>query len=254
VTQRGDTAMARISILMYHQVGEFARPAAHRSTYCHIRRFRAQMAYLHKAGIPVLALPDAFAILCEGRPFQGHGVVLTFDDGDSSFADYAHPVLARYGFPASVFVVSALIGQPAGWFAADGRETPAIMDAETIRALHRQAVLFGAHTLSHPRLSRVSTDQIVQEVEQSKAQLEALLGETMDFFCYPYGDYDERVIAAVKRAGFRGALSCIRGSAVPGEEDPFQLPRKAISYGDTLLGFWWKLHVKHRKKRAPLGY
>lgn len=246
--------MSRISILMYHQVGEFSRPGAHRSTYCHIRRFRMQMAYLRVARIPVLSLDDAFAILFGGRPFHGHGVVLTFDDGDRSFADFAHPVLARYGFPASVFVVSALIGRPAAWFADDGREAPEIMDSETIRRLRRMNVTFGPHTLSHPRLSRMDTDRIVREVADSKAQMEALLGETMEFFCYPYGDYDERVVDAVKQAGFRGALSCIRGSAVPGDEDPFQLPRKAISFGDTLPGFWWKLHVKNRKKHQPGGY
>jgi peptidoglycan/xylan/chitin deacetylase (PgdA/CDA1 family) len=245
---------ARISILMYHQIGEFARPAAHRSTYCHIRRFTSQMRYLKALRIPVLSLPDAFAILFEGKPFNGHGVVLTFDDGDRSFADYAHPVLSRCGFPASVFVVSALVGQPASWFAAEGREAPAIMAADLIRSLRRQNVTFGPHTLSHPRLSRLNNAQIVAEVEQSKAQMEALLGEPMEFFCYPYGDYDERVVAAVKAAGFRGALSCIRGSAVPGAEDPFRLPRKAISYGDTLPGFWWKLHVKHRKKLVANGY
>ncbi len=239
---------------MYHQVGAFARPDAHRSTYCHIRRFRAQMAYLKVRRIPVLPLHEAFAILFEGRPFRGHGVVLTFDDGDLSFAESAYPVLSRWDFPASVFVVSALIGKPASWFAAEGRTAPAIMTAEMIRTLRRRKVTFGPHTLSHPRLSRLTTSQIVTEVEQSKAQMEALLDEPMDFFCYPYGDYDERVVAAVRQAGFRGALSCIRGSAVPGEEDPYQLPRKAISFGDTLPGFWWKLHVKHRKKQALVGY
>jgi len=151
-------------------------------------------------------------------------------------------------------VVSALTGQPASWFAADGRATPTIMDAETIRALRRQNVTFGPHTLSHPRLSRLADGQIIEEVEQSKAQMEALLGEPMDYFCYPYGDFDERVAAAVRGAGFRGALSCIRGSAVPGREDPFELPRKAISYGDSLPGFWWKLHVKNRKKLQAPGY
>jgi len=246
--------MTRISILMYHQVGEFARPAGHRSTYCHIRRFRTQMAYLHHARIPVLPLAEAFSILFEKRPFAGHGVVLTFDDGDRSFVDFAHPVLCRYGFPATVFVVSALTGQPAGWFAADGRATPTIMAAETIRELRRQNVTFGPHTLSHPRLSQLPTAQIVREVEQGKAQMEALLEEPMEFFCYPYGDYDERVVAVVRNAGFRGALSCIRGSAVPGRERPFELPRKAISYGDSLPGFWWKLHVKHRQKQQPAGY
>jgi peptidoglycan/xylan/chitin deacetylase (PgdA/CDA1 family) len=88
----------------------------------------------------------------------------------------------------------------------------------------------------------------VQEVVESKRQLDEVLGMPTDFFCYPYGDYDAQVVDVVKNAGFRGALSCIRGSAYPGREDPFQIPRKAISYGDSLVGFWWKLHMKNRKK------
>ena len=48
-----------ISVLMYHQVGVFARPAAHRAVFCHVKRFRAQMAYLKWMNIPVLSLePD----------------------------------------------------------------------------------------------------------------------------------------------------------------------------------------------------
>ena len=246
--------MPRISFLMYHQVGRFARPSAHRSTYCHVRRFRAQMRYLRLAGIPVLKLSDAFAILFEERPFHGHGVVLTFDDGCRDFHDQAYPVLKRHAFPAAVFVVSALIGQPAEWFAKEGRAAPAIMDSQTIRALSGQGVTFGPHTLTHPRLSRLDRAAVVAEVVESKRLLDEVLGRPTEYFCYPYGDYDEQVVAVVKEAGFKGALSCIRGSAYPGQEDPYQIPRKAISYGDSLAGFWWKLHMKNLKKTALQSY
>jgi peptidoglycan/xylan/chitin deacetylase (PgdA/CDA1 family) len=212
------------------------------------------MRYLRLAGIPVLSLPDAYAILFDKKPFNGHGVVLTFDDGCQDFHDHAFPVLKRHGFPAAVFVVSALIGKPAEWFAQEGRPAPAIMDAETIRGLSRQGITFGPHTLSHPRLSRLSREEIFREVVESKRQMDAVLDRPTDFFCYPYGDFDDRVMSIVKEAGFKGALSCIRGSAYPGREDAFQLPRKAISYGDSLAGFWWKLHMKHRKKSASQGY
>jgi peptidoglycan/xylan/chitin deacetylase (PgdA/CDA1 family) len=238
---------------MYHQVGEFSRPAAHRSTYCHIRRFRAQMRYLKLAGIPVLSMDDAYAVLFEQRSFSGHGVVLTFDDGCQNFADFAWPVLKSYGFAASVYVVSALVGKPSEWFARDGREAPPIMTAETLRALHREGVNFGPHTLSHPRLSGLPREQMRHEIVESKRQMEEILGEPMQDFCYPYGDYDDAVVKTVREAGFRAALSCIRGSARPGEEDPMQLPRKAISYGDSLLGFCWKLHMKNQKKLKPAG-
>jgi len=51
----------------------------------------------------------------------------------------------------------------------------------------------------------------------------------------------------VESTGFSSGLTCIRGAATDGE-NPFTLPRKAISYGDSLIGFWWKLHMKHKKK------
>ena len=57
-----------ISILMYHQVGDFPRMDAHRSTYCHYRRFAAQMAYLHRFGYHVLRLGDALDALRGARP------------------------------------------------------------------------------------------------------------------------------------------------------------------------------------------
>jgi peptidoglycan/xylan/chitin deacetylase (PgdA/CDA1 family) len=210
------------------------------------------MRYLKFSGIPVLKMSDAFAVLFGDKPFRGHGVVLTFDDGCRDFQDHAYPVLKRYGFPAAVFVVSALIGKPAEWFAREGRAAPPIMDANTIRELSRQGVTFGPHTLSHPRLSQLGQDEISREVVQSKQQMDVILDRPTEFFCYPYGDYDDRVMEIVKNAGFKGALSCLRGSAYPGQEDPYQIPRKAISYGDSLAGFWWKLHMKNRKK-TPLG-
>ncbi len=59
--------MGKISILMYHQVGEFSRPAAHRANYCHIRRFKAQMAWLHRFGYRVIGLDEAYALLSGGE-------------------------------------------------------------------------------------------------------------------------------------------------------------------------------------------
>jgi peptidoglycan/xylan/chitin deacetylase (PgdA/CDA1 family) len=86
-----------------------------------------------------------------------------------------------------------------------------------------------------------------QEIVESKAALEGLLHEEVRYFCYPSGDYDETVVDLVRKAGYEAALTCDRGAATPGD-NPFALPRKAVSFGDSLIGFFWKLHMKHKKK------
>jgi peptidoglycan/xylan/chitin deacetylase (PgdA/CDA1 family) len=243
--------MQKISILMYHQVGVFKNPRAHRATFCHVKRFRAQMFYLHHFGYRVVPLEKAVQGLFGGERLGRHSVVLTFDDGYQNVYDFALPVLQRYGFPATVFLVSGLVGGTARWLADDGRESPDLLNASGILDLRKKNITFGSHTMSHPRLTRLDPVGRDEELRRSKVELEALLGQKIHYFCYPYGDFNDGVAAAVKEAGYQAALTCIRGSATS-SDDPFILPRKAISFGDSLAGFFWKLHMKHKKKHASL--
>ena len=231
---------------MYHQVGEFARPAAHRAAYCHIDRFRSQLRYFKRFGYNVLSLAQAHAALFEGAPLPPRSVVLTFDDGYENFREHAWPALQEHGFPATVFLVSSLLGRTARWLVNDDPQPP-LMSASTVRQLHREGVHIGSHAVSHTRLSTLSPDQIRAEVFDSKAALEDVLGASVPDFCYPYGDYNPVARDLVREAGYRTGLTCIRGAANLAD-NPFEIPRKAISYGDNLVGVAWKLHFKHARK------
>lgn len=239
-----------ISILMYHQVGDFPPMRGHRSTYCHYKRFAAQMAYLHRFGYNVLRLEEALAALRGDSPVPPRAVVLTFDDGCENFYEYAFPVLERYGLPAMVYVLSGLIGKRAEWFARDGRETPPLMSAERIRQLRAAGIDFGSHGVSHVKLAQVERELMRDEVARSKAELEDLLGEEVRHFCYPYGSHDPEVVETVRAAGYASAVTCLRAAATA-RFDPLALPRKAISYGDNLLGYFWKMHARHHPKQEP---
>ena len=236
-----------INILMYHQVGDFASMATHRSTYCHYKRFTAQMAWLAYGRYQVMRLDDALACLAGERPVPPRAVVLTFDDGYENFYEYAYPVLARHGFPAMVYLISDRLGQPASWFAADGRATPQLMDATRIRQLHRAGIDFGSHGATHVRLAEQDTATVRAEVTRSRDRLQEVLDAPVEHFCYPYGSYDLQVLEAVAAAGYRSATTCVRAPASPGD-DPLALPRKAISFGDNTVGLAWKLHLKNRPK------
>ena len=236
----------RVSVLMYHQVGPFAEPKAHRSCYCDIGAFRAQMALLKWVGYRVIGMDEAYAALFEGRPLPGRSVVLSFDDGYENFADHALPVLQEYGYPSILFAVSGLLGQPARWLDGEG-EKPGLLSAGRLAGLRAAQVEIGSHSVSHPRLSRLEPEQAWREIADSKAALEQVLSEAVKFFAYPYGDYSPAVRDAVARAGYQAALTCSRGAANTAP-NPFEIPRKAVSYGDNLFGVFWKLAVKNQRK------
>ncbi len=237
----------RISILMYHQVGDFTRMDSHRATYCHYNRFASQMAYLRRFGYNVISLDAAVRALRGAEPIPPRAVVLTFDDGYENFYQYAYPELKRHGYPAIVYLVSGLLGHDAEWFAKEGRDCPPLLGIERVRELMRAGIDFGAHSVSHVKLAEIGREQAIEEIRRSKHDLSALLDREVVHFCYPYGSYDRDIVEATRAAGYTTGVTCDRAAAT-GDDDLLRLPRKAISFGDSLAGYFWKLHMKNERK------
>ncbi|EAR20429.1 polysaccharide deacetylase family protein [Nitrococcus mobilis Nb-231] len=246
---RSAQAKPAVSILRYHQVGYFAAPRRHRTCYCHVRRFRSQMNYLKSFDYNVISLDEAVAGLFDDRPLPPRSVVLTFDDGYEGFHEHAFPILAQHGFTATIFIVTGLVGRCAEWLSADQVKAP-LMSAETLCELHRAGITFGSHSNTHPRLSGLSVSKQRDQIFRSKAVLEELLAEEVRHFCYPYGDYGRQTRELVEEADYASALTCLRGAANTAP-NRFEIPRKAISFGDNLVGYFWKLHMKHQRKVQP---
>jgi peptidoglycan/xylan/chitin deacetylase (PgdA/CDA1 family) len=139
-----------------------------------------------------------------------------------------------------------MLGQTASWL-EDGGKGADLMGGSELRELLQCNVEIGSHSATHQRLSRISPTAMEAEVRESKSALENLLGQEVPFFAYPYGDYNVAVRDAVAQSGYRAALTCSRGSANTAP-NAHEIPRKAISYGDSLPGFFWKLAFKNRRK------
>lgn len=99
-----------------------------------------------------------------------------------------------------------------------------LMSWDQLRALSRSGHEVGSHSVTHPILPLVDDAQLVREVAGSKARLEAELGVPCESFCYPNGDCDDRVVEAVRRAGYLRAVTTAWGPNAPGA-DPFRLMR-----------------------------
>ena len=236
----------KLSVLLYHRIGVAKTRRPH---FCDIDRFRSQMRWLKLLGYQVVSLQDAHAGLFEQAPLPKRSVVLTFDDGFQDFHDHAYPILREFGYPATVFVVAGLLGQPPRWL-TDVEPSARIMSGAMLRAVRQGNIEIGAHTVSHPHLPAVAADLQEREIAHSKTILEDAIGEPVSSFAYPYGSYDPAVRDLVERAGFETAVTINRGLA-NWAANPFEIPRKAVSWGDNLIGFLYKLLLDNQFKRRP---
>lgn len=222
----------------------------HRATYCDVNRFRRQMKWLKLGGYKVLALDDALATLRGGEKTKKN-IVLTFDDAYENFYQNAFPILQEFGFPATVYAISSMLGKNADWLAVERNEAAKLMTAAQLREVQANGITVGSHSAHHLKLAEQSEKVIRKEVNDSKSALEDLLGASVEHFCYPYGSYNKTCMQVVKQAGYHSATTCLRAAATA-SFDPHALPRKAISYGDTLLGYWWKLVGKNEPGKKPI--
>ncbi len=164
------------AILTYHSLDETGSVISVRPAV-----FAAQMAALAASGVAVVRLGDLLRT-------PGPAVALTFDDGFVNFAAAAIPLLERYKFPATVFLVTDYCGKRNDW-PGQWKNVPRwpLMDWPQIRELSAGGVDFGAHTVTHPDLARLDAAAAAREIEGSKGRIEDELGRPVESFAYPYG-------------------------------------------------------------------
>lgn len=198
----------RIPVLMYHRVGD-----AHNDwerKYCvDAARFAEHMHILKASGWQAVSIGDFFGWLNGGAHLPDKSFLLTFDDGFLGVHQHAAPVLAAIGWPATVFLVSKLIGKRDTWCETHNPSgvTYPLMDATHIRELRTQGFSFHSHTRLHKDLPTLEDDALRDQLAGSRNDLQILLGETVDYLAYPYGHYDERVLNAAQEAGYSAAFS-----------------------------------------------
>lgn len=244
--------MPKIDVLMYHQVGRFENIKTHKATYCDVGRFRNQMKLLKLSGYQTITIDDLNNYLKNNTQLPEKSILLTFDDGYENFYQYAFPVLQEYGFNAIVYLVVGKIGKNADWLEKDGHSPARLMNLEQIKELMKYGIEFGSHGYDHLRLTKQDYYIAKNDIEKSKKVLEDLLGEEVRHFCYPYGDHNLEVMRLTLEAGYITGVTCERSSVYKGI-DPLAIPRKAVSFGDSILGFAWKLYFKNRPKRELLS-
>ncbi len=173
-------------------------------------------------------------------PGMRHTAV-TFDDAFEDVIENAVPELVKRKVPAVIFVTTDVLGQFGSWWpeSAPERNRP-IATAKQLQELPVEWISVGAHTKTHPRLSTLNEAEAKSEILEPRASLAALLGRTIDTFSFPYGDFNEKLICACRKAGYLRVFTTLPHQVFQNSEE-FVIGRVSVEPTDWKLEFYLKL-------------
>lgn len=180
------TPTKKIPILMYHYIGEIPADqknnAVRKDLTVSAENFEAQLKWLKKNGYTT---PGS--------------IMLTFDDGYDNAYSTAFPLLEKYGFRGIFAIITGKV------------DTAGYLSWDQISEMKQVGMEFWSHTVAHLDLRTLSDKILETELIYSKTILEEKLGVKIDGFVYPAGKYNERVVQAVKKAGYLWARTTKKG-------------------------------------------
>lgn len=213
----------KIPILMYHYIRDHtdAKDKVGANLSVSPAIFAQHLQAIKDAGYQTINFND----LTDPLALPEKPVIITFDDGYEDAYSAALPALQKQGMTGVFYVVSEFLNK---WN---------YMTTDQVKTLDAAGMQIGSHTVSHRDLGKMTSAQQRQQLTESKAFLEQLIGKPVRDFCYPAGKYNETTIALAKEIGYRTATTVKEGRASGARVSakPFELPRIRVSQGTDIL-------------------
>ncbi|RZA09116.1 MAG: hypothetical protein EOP11_02735 [Proteobacteria bacterium] len=232
----------RLPILMYHKVVEPEYSSPHK-TYITEANFAKHLGVLDRLGFSSVTFADLEAAALGTRALPRKPVMLTFDDGYRGTHRRALPLLKRHGHRAVFYLLGDRARAANDWDNHDA-ESALISDAE-VRELSAAGMEIGAHSMSHRHMDRLSLADSLQEAVDAKAKLEALSGQRMISYAYPYGSLSADAKRAVRTAGYPFGVATDSGG-LSVAEDPYHVFRVNMFPHDGALQVFKKTLGSYR--------
>jgi peptidoglycan/xylan/chitin deacetylase (PgdA/CDA1 family) len=236
----------RVPVLMYHyleihpqlRVGSSAKQLTLSAL-----KFEQEMDYLAANGYHPVTLARINDAVAGSAPLPSKPIAITFDDGGLDNYTTAFPILQRHRFVATFFVITAVVGKPG------------CMSWAQLRVLSRAGMAIESHTVHHDDLRFLGDAKLQAELAESRQAIRSHMGLDARFLAYPYGDYDQRVMAAAEAAGYQAAFADKYGAVgdlLP-PQGRYDWPREGIGPAETLAGFKKIADGSARTPSSPRG-
>jgi peptidoglycan/xylan/chitin deacetylase (PgdA/CDA1 family) len=232
-----------VPILMYHVIAPAPAGAPYPGLYVEPAEFAEQMQALKHAGWHAVTLDQVEAYWRHGVPLgPGKPIVISFDNGYNSQYTQALPVLRRLGWVGNENI--QLTGLP---------PSQGGLSETQVRGLLAAGWELDTQGISHADLITLDAEQLHYQVAVARHTLQQRYHVPVNWFCYPSGDYDATVIAAVRAAGFLGSTTVVPGWARP-DEDPYRLHRLRVLGGTSAQQLLELLAGTRENAPAPAEY
>lgn len=192
--------------------------------------FQQFVNFIHDGGYELCSMRD---YLGKEKDERKRCVVCTFDDGYKNLLSMAMPILAKYGYTATVYVCTGLIGKDNKWNNKDATLRQHL-DLDDIVKLKENGWEIASHGVTHRNLLKLSDKEVEYELSESKRMLSNIVGDVMTY-AYPYGSYNRFIKFCVEKY-YKYAFAVSQGGTSLAI-DQLQLRRYSISDIYKMLSF-----------------
>ena len=212
-----------LPVLMYHffydaNAGETARD----NNFIEIHDFEEQIKYLAENEYYVPTWDEVLGYITRSNGLPLKSVVITVDDGDESFFRLAVPILEKYNFRATSFVITS-------WY---GYQVASYSNSKSIDFQSHSDSMHVSGSDGKGLFLSTSYDNACADLKTSRS----VIGDNCVVFCYPFGHFNDRCKQILKDCNYTLAFTTQGGRVFPGD-DPYELPRVRMSKGESLSSF-----------------
>ena len=218
----------KIPILSYHSISNEDCPLS-----LNLIEFEKQLIFFKKNNFQSVHFNEI-------KDLSSKKFIITFDDGYKDLIINALPLLKKYNFKATSFIISNLIGKKNIWDELNTNiKDKELMNLSDIHFWLKNGMRVGSQSKNHKKLTLLDKKDAIDEIVNSKDELETLTGKSINAFCYPYGLHNESIVNIVKEK-YDSAFTTNRSRFDPARHDKYKLPR--IDMGKTISNL--KLYIK----------
>ena len=186
----------KITVLNYHKIDDM-----NISLSIPPKEFDAQMKYLKDNDYHTITPNELYAALEGTGELPENPVLITFDDGYADNYTNAYPILKKYGFKATIFVISDFVDKMEHYFTWD-----------EAREMAKNGITIASHTVDHRSMTDLTNEQLKKELVDSKKKIEEEMGYEVNYIAYPTGTYNLHIAELVRSAGYKAAFTIKYGN------------------------------------------